>query len=58
MKFAPAIGQIFQEYRDIVIRRLVRIAARTGADLNRRMNTPEALRQRDIDPFTGQPVSS
>jgi hypothetical protein len=27
-------------------------------ELNRRMNTPEALRQRDIDPFTGRPVSS
>ena len=32
MKLAPAIGQIFEEYRDIVIRRLVRIAARTGAE--------------------------
>lgn len=31
MKLAPPIGQIFQEYRDIVIRRLVRITARTGA---------------------------
>lgn len=27
-------------------------------ELNKRMNTPEALRQRDIDPFTGRPVSS
>jgi hypothetical protein len=26
-------------------------------ELNRRMNTPEALRQRDIDPWTGRPVS-
>jgi hypothetical protein len=32
MKLAPAIGQIFEEYRDIVIRPLVRIAARTGPE--------------------------
>ena len=32
MKLAPPIGQIFQEYRDIVIRRLVRIAACTRAE--------------------------
>src|SRR5205809_465642 len=32
MKLAPAIGQIFQEYREIVIRRFVRIAARTRAE--------------------------
>src|SRR5205085_1121840 len=32
MKLAPAIGQIFEEYRDIVIGRLMRIAARTGAE--------------------------
>ena len=32
MKLAPAIGQIFEEYRDIVIGRLVRIAARTGTE--------------------------
>src|SRR5437763_155251 len=32
MKLAPAIGQIFEEYRDIVIGCLVRIAARTGAE--------------------------
>ena len=32
MKLAPAIGQIFEEYRDIVVRRLVRIATRTGAE--------------------------
>jgi hypothetical protein len=32
MKLAPPIGQIFQEYRDIVIGCLVRIATRTGAE--------------------------
>lgn len=32
MKLAPPIAQIFQEYRDIVIRRLMRIAACAGAE--------------------------
>jgi len=32
MKLAPPIGQTFPENRDIVIRPLVRIAARTGAE--------------------------
>jgi transposase len=32
VELAPAIGQTFEEYRDIVIGRLVRIAARTGAE--------------------------
>jgi hypothetical protein len=32
MKLAPPVGQTFHEHRDIVVRRLVRIAARTGAE--------------------------
>jgi hypothetical protein len=32
MKLAPPIGQTFPENRDIVIKPLVRIAARTGAE--------------------------
>jgi hypothetical protein len=33
------------------------IRQRQRQELNRRMNTPEAIRQRDIDPWTGRPVS-
>jgi hypothetical protein len=35
MKFAPVIGQIFQEYRKIAIRHLARVAACAGAGGNR-----------------------
>jgi hypothetical protein len=32
MKLAPAIGQILQEYRNVVVRPVVRIAASAGAE--------------------------